>query len=114
MRWTDIANNWDAFSAPILQRWPAADENALLRIEGEYEAFLAHIAEVTGQPRDVVVDDVARWIEGGMPADVVMDEHHDNASISQSADYVPEGEDPLSDDARFGDDNKADTPIGRS
>jgi hypothetical protein len=37
-----------------------------------------------------------------------MDEHHDNASITESGRYVPEGEDASDNDARFGDDATTD------
>ncbi len=114
MRWNDVQSNWSAFHAPILQRWPEADENRLINIAGEERAFQHYIASLTGQDQAAVRDDIATFLQGEMPADVITDPHHDNASITDAGDYVPAGEDPSDDDARFGDDNKTQNPVGRT
>jgi hypothetical protein len=48
-----------------------------------------------------------------MPADAYADPTHDDAALSEAGRYVPEGEDVLSDDSRFGDDDLPDRPMGR-
>jgi len=55
---------------------------------------------------DEAREEIREWLAGEIPADVVMDESHDDRSIRNSAKYVGEGEDEYDDDARFGDDDE--------
>ena len=66
--------------------------------------FLRLIADTEGVETDEAREEIREWLAGEIPADVVMDESHDNRSIRNSAKYVGEGEDEYDDDARFGDD----------
>jgi hypothetical protein len=106
MKWHHVKDNWPAFSEAILDRWPDADEGALDDIDGDHAAFILYIAELTGQEPGDARDEVREWLEGELPADVVMDERHDDHSISLSGKYIPEGEDESDDDSRFGDDDE--------
>lgn len=104
MKWHHVKDNWPAFSDAILGRWPGADEAALEQIDGEQLSFILYIAELTDQEPQEARDDIRDWLVGELPADVIMDPRHENHSISLSAKFIPEGEDPSDDDARFGDD----------
>ncbi len=57
--------------------------------------------------------DLEEWREGPMPADAYADPTHDDEATRDARRYIPEGEDPLADDSRFGDDDVPDRPIGR-
>lgn len=104
MQWHHVANNWPAFFGAILDRWPGADEVALEEVDGDQRAFIRYIADLTGQEPGDARDEIKTWLAGELPADVVMDPHHDNHSINLSGKFVPDGEDESDDDSRFGDD----------
>ncbi len=106
MKWVHVRDNWPAFFEAIVEKWPEADEAELDEIDGDQRAFIAYIAEVTGQEVGETRDEIRDWLAGEIPADVVMDPIHDNHSIALSAKYVGEGEDEYDDDARFGDDDE--------
>ncbi|MEZ5685415.1 MAG: hypothetical protein R3D78_05730 [Paracoccaceae bacterium] len=106
MKWHHIEENWHAFYEAIQDRWDAAEEDALDEIDGDQHAFIAYIAEITGQSATDAREEIRNWIMGELPADVVMDPSHDNHSIANSAKYIPEGEDEYDDDARFGDEGQ--------
>lgn len=105
MKWSHVQENWPAFYEAILEKWPDADESDLDAIDGDQRAFVAYVARITESEPSEARDEIRDWIAGELPADVVMDPLHDNHSIRLSAKYVGEGEDELSDDARFGDDD---------
>ncbi|MBD3787256.1 MAG: hypothetical protein IE922_09845 [Sphingomonadales bacterium] len=104
MKWHHVQDNWPAFFDAIRDRWPGAEEAALEEVDGDQRAFIAYIAELTGQEPGDARDEIRDWLTGELPSDVVMDPRHDNHSISLSRKFVPEGEDEYDDDARFGDD----------
>ncbi|MCT4331905.1 hypothetical protein MU516_03360 [Paracoccus sp. YLB-12] len=106
MKWHHVQENWPAFYEAIQDKWPEVDEAELDEIDGEQRAFVAYLAEVTGQEPSEVRDELREWLAGEIPSDVVMDPIHDNHSIKLSSKYVNEGEDEYDDDARFGDDNE--------
>lgn len=114
MKWTSVARNWAAFHDTIMEHWPELEENDLIRIDGDREAFEALLTESGERSRSEARDEVSEWLLGHIPSDVVMDEHHDNASILQSARHIPEGEDVYADDRDFGDDDKRENPVGRT
>lgn len=105
MKWHHVQDNWTAFYEAILEKWPEADESDLDEVDGDQRAFIAYLAEATGQEPAEIRDELREWLAGEIPSDVVMDPTHDNHSISLSAKYVNEGEDVYDDDARFGDDD---------
>lgn len=107
MKWHHVQENWPAFFDAITDKWPEADEAELEEIDGDQRAFIVYIAELTGQEPSEAREEIRDWLTGELPSDVVMDPRHDDHSIRLSAKYLPEGEDELDDDARYGDD-KAD------
>ncbi len=114
MKWTTIAENWSAYVPRLLTRWPDLKEDTLLSTDGNRALVTAHLAET--QQTDAASADtaLAEWMRGAEPADAMMDASRDNARILASGADIPAGEDAFDDDAKFGDDNTVDTPIGRS
>lgn len=112
MRWQTVAKNWDAFYESILETWPDLSEEDLGDIEGDRTALEAKLVEVTGSDADDIGAQVEEWLEGAVPSDVHMDEHHDNASISESGLYMSPGEDASDDDRKYGDDGATEDPVG--
>jgi hypothetical protein len=108
MKWHHVQENWLAFFDAITARWPGSDETGLEEVDGDQRAFIRYIAELTGQDITDARDEIREWLIGELPADVIMDPHHDDHSIRLSAKFLPEGEDESDDDARFGDDEAAD------
>ena len=105
MKWQHVQENWVAFYEAIQSRWPDADPDELDDIDGDQKAFIEYVARLEDiEPIDAR-DEIRDWMEGEVPADVVMDPTHDNRSILLSAKYVSDGEDESDDDARFGDDD---------
>ncbi|MDW4547859.1 hypothetical protein R5H32_00690 [Defluviimonas sp. D31] len=104
MKWHHVQENWSAFFDAILDKWSDADEAELEEIDGDQRAFIAYVAELTGQEPSDARDEIREWLAGELPSDVVMDPRHDDHSIRLSGKYLPEGEDESDDDARFGDD----------
>lgn len=105
MKWHHVQENWSAFYEAIQDKWPEVDEADLDEIDGDQRAFIAYLAEMTGQELSEIRDELREWLSGEIPSDVIMDPIHDNHSIALSAKYVNEGEDEYDDDARFGDDD---------
>jgi hypothetical protein len=105
MKWHHVQENWAAFYEAIMDRWPGADESELDEVDGDQRAFIGYIAELTGQEPGDARDEIREWLAGELPSDVVMDPSHDDHSIRLSAKFLPEGEDELDDDARYGDDD---------
>ncbi len=114
MRWQIVSRNWDAFQESLLETWPELTEDDLSDIEGDRALFEERIAAATGADADDVAQQVVEWLEGAVPADVHMDELHDNASIAESGLYMSPGEDASDDDRKYGDDNTAENPVGRT
>lgn len=104
MKWHHVANNWPAFFEVIAERWPEADELRLAEVDGDPRKFVQYISELTGQDVADARGDIRDWLMGEIPADVVMDQRHDDHSLRLSSKFLPEGEDESDDDARFGDD----------
>ncbi|QUS35464.1 CsbD family protein [Falsirhodobacter algicola] len=111
MRWRTVADNWEAFQESILEAWPDLTEEDLIEIEGDRVAFEKRLVDLTGDDQDDIAQQVEEWMEGAVPSDVHMDEHHDDDSIRDSRLYVSPGEDASDDDRKFGDDNVTDDPV---
>ena len=114
MQWRDVEQNWTAYIPRILTQWPNLDEAEVQSIGGDQDAFVNYLSKSKGEDRVAAQMELADWLMGGEPIDVMMDESRDNAQIMESAANVPAGEDTLSDDKKFGDDAKTDTPIGKA
>ncbi|RNF35592.1 hypothetical protein [Paracoccus methylarcula] len=104
MKWHHVQENWSAFYEAITDKWPEVDEADLDEIDGDQRAFIAYLAEATGQEVAEIREELREWLRGEIPSDIVMDPIHDNHSIALSSKYVNEGEDEYDDDAHFGDD----------
>lgn len=119
MDWSEISANWPALAGSIMTRWPQAEENDVLAIDGDREALIAYVSRLDAVPVIEAADRVSDWAETAMPADAQMDPSRDNAAISESASELAPGEEPLHDDAAFGDEDSAGRtlpvpPIGRT
>ena len=73
-------------------------------VEGVLRGFVAYVAEWTGQEAADAREEFRDWLAGELPPDVVMDPRHDDHSSRLSGKFLPEGEEELDDDARYGDD----------
>lgn len=113
MDWVQVKSNWPAFLGPITQRWPETNEAELMDVDGDRQRFEAYLAQATGQDIQDARDQIARWLDGEMPADVRMDDTRDNLQIRDSARHIPTGEDVYSEDREFGDDDLPAQPIER-
>ncbi len=114
MEWQQVASNWSAFADAISERWPRTEMNDILAIDGNREEFEAYLSRTHDLTLAESREEVAAWLEGAIPADVVMSEEHDEASIQSSSQHIPPGEDVYAEDGDFGDDRVEPRPIGRS
>ncbi|SEW10113.1 hypothetical protein SAMN04488515_1047 [Cognatiyoonia koreensis] len=114
MQWKNIAQNWPAFAPRLMTKWPELEENTLLSIDGDQDKFVDYLKTRTGMDTVTAQMELADWMMGAEPADAVMDSTRDNEQISNSAQEMAVGEDALSDDKKFGDDGKAENPVGRA
>lgn len=114
MDWKVIEKEWTALVPAIMEQWPEAEEADLLQLDGSRDALAAYLVQATGRDYEEIQDELSEWREGGVPADVRMDELNDDTNIRASARHVPPGEDVYDDDRAFGDDNEAEPPVGRS
>ncbi|MFD1883801.1 hypothetical protein [Paracoccus pacificus] len=106
MKWSHVKANWTAFYEAIQEKWPEADDAELDEIDGDQRAFIAYIAEISEMDPEEAREEIRDWLVGEIPSDVVMDPGHDNHSIALSSKFVPEGEEEMDDDSRFGDDDE--------
>ena len=114
MNWQDVEANWPSFLGRIERRWPRTDENDLIEIDGDRSRFATYLSRVHDLTRSEANEEIETWLMGEMPADVKMDEHRDDANISDSAGHIPVGEDVYSEDRDFGDDRLSERPRGRT
>jgi hypothetical protein len=73
MKWSDVQENWAAFYEAILDKWPDADEAELDEIEGDQRAFIAYIADLTGQEPGDARDEIRDWLADELPSDLLLD-----------------------------------------
>ena len=114
MDWQTVENNWKAFVPVLIRRWPELDEDELLSMTGRRKRFTSYLAKRHELTLLEAEEEVGYWLDSRIPLDVITNPLHDNASITESAAHIPEGEDVYSEDADFGDDRIADRPLGRS
>lgn len=114
MQWIAISKHWTAYIPAILQRWPEAEEDDLISLDGTQTSLASYLAKKTGRPISDLDEELEDWRAGATPADIRMDESEDMRNIDASARYVPVGEDPSDDDAAFGDDGVEPSPVGRT
>ena len=113
MKWNDVATNWAAFVPRIMTRWPDLDENEVIAIDGNQDAFVAYLASFSDQDVVTAKSELNEWLMGEQPTDAIMHPTRDNARINASTENIPAGEDPSDDDRRFGDDLTPSPPIDR-
>lgn len=113
MQWQEIADNWPGMLDAARTRWPSVSEEDLIALTPTQGELSTLVAEREGLARDEAERQVAEWTNGPMPADSYADPSHDLAAGRDAGRYVPDGEDALSDDRRFGDDDAAEPPVGR-
>jgi len=119
MDWNEIRTNWTELTGSILTRWPDANEDDVLAIDGVRSAFVTYISRLENLPEPEAEDRVSEWAATAMPADARMAPAMVNQAIGDSAASVPPGEDPSDADEAFGDEaggtrSIPQTPIGRS
>jgi hypothetical protein len=111
----DFAEDWRPYSDALLDRFPQLTEGDLDDADGSTATLAKRIAEADGTITPAEAQqDLHEFLSGPMPADAYADPLHDNAAAMDSGRYVPEGEDPLADDERFGDDETPEPPMGRT
>ncbi len=114
MKWRIVQENWAALFEAIEERWPQVEEADLIEVDGDRQGFTDYVARVHDLTQAEAREEIETWLQGELPADVYMDERHDDASIRDSGRSIPVGEDVYDDDRLFGDDDKDETPIGRT
>ncbi|MFW5641377.1 MAG: hypothetical protein ACOCY0_01295 [Roseicyclus sp.] len=112
MQWSEIRENWTALIPSVQARFPQLSEEDLVGMNGERSELVAALVE-TGIDTAEAERQVEDWRETPMPADAYAHPEHDDEAAREARDYIPEGEDPLADDRRFGDDDLPDRPMGR-
>lgn len=105
--------DWVPFRDAILSTYPELDDGDLADADGS----TSELAKIIAVKQDTTPADAQQalhaFLEGPMPADAYADPSHDDAAVAETGAYVPPGEDPSDDDRRFGDDDLAETPMGR-
>jgi len=119
MDWNEIVANWPALTGSILTRWPGADEDTVLAMDGDRPAFVTYIARLENIPEAEAEERIGEWSQTAMPADARMAPVRDSQTISEADAELPPGEEPLDADEAFGDENTEDRtvpdpPIGRT
>lgn len=112
MQWSEIRENWTALIPSVEARFPQIGEENLVAMSGERSELVAALVE-TGMDTAEAERQLETWRETPMPLDAYADPDHDAGAARDSRGYIPEGEDALADDHRFGDDHVPDRPIGR-
>lgn len=113
MLWKDVAKDWPAFTASIKARWPEVDDERVADLGGDRLAFNAYLGQVYQLTPREAEEQIDEWLQGPLPLDAVTDPLRDMTGIEESGRHIPDGEDALADDKRFGDDNVATPPVGR-
>ncbi|MBM2577073.1 hypothetical protein JQC91_12265 [Jannaschia sp. Os4] len=109
----DFSQNWVPYRDPLMDRFPSLTDGDLEDADGSTAALAKRIAEGEGTTPAEAQQTLHEFLDGPLPADAYAEPVNDNAAVMQSERYIPEGEDALTDDRRFGDDDKIENPIGR-
>lgn len=109
----DFAQDWVPFRNALLSRYPELSDGDLSDADGSVPALARRIADKQSADPAEIEQGLTEFLSGPMPADAYAAPGHDNAALRDSGDYVPEGEDPMADDNRFGDDQTTEAPVGR-
>lgn len=114
MEWREVSENWMAFVPRILTRWPELDGDDVDALDGSRAGLVTLLAAAPGRDRQDAEDEVAAWLEGEVPADVMTEEAVDNARILAARREMAADEDAYSQDGKFGDDDTPEPPVGRA
>lgn len=119
MDWKDIQANWTELTGAVLTRWPEAEEDRLLALDVDHDAFVAYIARCGTLPIEEALDRVHEWAQTAMPTDVRMKATMVDEAISDSGAHIPPGEEPADAEEAFGDESRGartvlPPPIGRT
>ncbi|CTQ48785.1 hypothetical protein [Jannaschia donghaensis] len=109
----DFAKDWVPFRDPILSAYPDLKDADLADADGSTAVLAQRIAVLQGTDPAEAQQALHEFLAGPLPADAYAAPVHDNAAVRDSGDYIPDGEDAMADDRRFGDDNTPATPMGR-
>ena len=109
----DFEADWTPFRDALITRFPKLTEAELSDADGRVPDLALVIAGHEGLSPTEAQQELEAFLGGPMPADAYAAPQHDNAAAKASADYIPEGEDPLADDSRFGDDHIPERPMRR-
>lgn len=110
----DFRRDWRTYAHAICDRFPDVPESRVADADGDPDAMARIVAAHSDLTPNEASAAVTEVLTGPMPADGFAHPSHDNAAVTQSDAYVPEGEDVLADDARFGDGTAPEPPIGRT
>ncbi|MEM7641316.1 MAG: hypothetical protein AAF366_02170 [Pseudomonadota bacterium] len=110
---SDFDRDWVPFRDALMTRFPSLTDGDLAEADGSTAVLAKAIARADGTDPVEAQQALHDFLSGPMPADAYADPAHDNAAAKGSAAYIPEGEDALADDRRFGDDHIPATPMGR-
>lgn len=113
MHWNDVARNWATFSAPILQRWPYIEEDALTKIDGDYSLFVAELAKIDGGSVEAAQEQIDIWLASGIPADVLMDELAKRSPLATQPHHLQNEDVAAKTDLAFGDEPIPRKSVGR-
>ncbi|MGB3407339.1 MAG: hypothetical protein WBA67_07575 [Jannaschia sp.] len=113
MSFADFKSDWTPFRDALLSRYPSLSDADLMDADGDIDILAARLSKGQGRTRADASQDLYAFLAGPMPADAFAAPQHDGAALADSGRYVPEGEDVLADDRRFGDDTLEDSPTGR-
>lgn len=113
MDWSHISANWPAFAASIKAMWPSVDQDEVADLDGTRASFEAYLETKLGLDASDVQQQINTWLAGPLPIDAATNPFHDNASIKDSGQHIPVGEDVYSEDRDFGDDRTPAQPVGR-
>ena len=110
----EFSEDWVPYRDALLDRFPGLTDADLEDADGSTATLATRIAAMDGTqtPADAQ-QELHEFLAGPMPADAYADPAHDQEAVMDSEGYVPDGEDPLADDRRFGDDDTAENPVGR-
>jgi hypothetical protein len=106
-------SDWVPFRDALLTKYPGLSDGDLTDADGSTARLAEILSEREGVTPAEAQEDLHAFLSGPMPSDAYASPAHDERAARQSARYVGDGEDPLADDRRFGDDHVADRPMGR-
>ncbi len=110
---SDLRNDWPALFSSLRARFPNLTDDVLIDVDADIARLETAVASSQALSRSDAREAVAEWMNGPEPADAYAHPTHDDAAISESNRYIPDGEEASDDDARFGDDGKLENPVDR-